>query len=434
MPRPHKARCECLGSRSARYRRRRDRGAQAHTGASRSPVAPSRSEAVVRRGHHRRRRARAGGRLLPRPGPRHHATSPSSSAAGWPAGTRPGTPRSSARNYLLDESAAIYEHSLKMWETLADELDYDLLFSQRGGMNLAHTPRRRPRGDAPRPRQSPERDRRRVARRSTTSRASARSSTSRPTPATRSSAPRTSRAAASRSTTTSRGPMRAPRTRSASTSSRAPRSPASTSRAAGSPASGPRAGRSRAGRVAIVAAGHASILAEMAGIRLPLQSHPLQALVSELLEPIEPTVVMSNAVHVYVSQAYKGELVIGAGHRRLERLRPAWLVPHHRAPAGRAGGALPDLRAARTCCGRGAASSTSRPDASPIIGLTPGRRPVPRLRLGNRRVQGDAGVGPRSSPTPSPTTSRTTLARPYGLERFTTGALIDEHGAAVAAH
>ena len=42
-------------------------------------------------------------------------------------------------NYLWDESAAIYEHSLKLWEGLGDELDYDLLFSQRGVLNLAHT-------------------------------------------------------------------------------------------------------------------------------------------------------------------------------------------------------------------------------------------------------------------------------------------------------
>ena len=41
-------------------------------------------------------------------------------------------------NYLWDESAAIYEHSLKLWEGLSEELDYDLLFSQRGVINLAH--------------------------------------------------------------------------------------------------------------------------------------------------------------------------------------------------------------------------------------------------------------------------------------------------------
>lgn len=42
-------------------------------------------------------------------------------------------------NYLWDESAAIYEHALKLWEGLPEELDYDLLFSQRGVLNLAHT-------------------------------------------------------------------------------------------------------------------------------------------------------------------------------------------------------------------------------------------------------------------------------------------------------
>ena len=65
--------------------------------------------------------------------------------------------------------------------------------------------------------------------------------------------------------------------------------------------------------VGVVAAGHSSVLAAMAGLRLPLQSHPLQALVSEPVKPIMPTVVMSNKVHAYMSQSDKGELVIGAG-------------------------------------------------------------------------------------------------------------------------
>src|SRR5713226_5629623 len=68
-----------------------------------------------------------------------------------------------------------------------------------------------------------------------------------------------------------------------------------------------------AGRVGIVAAGHNSVLAALAGVRLPLQSHPLQALVSEPVKPVHNCVVMSNAVHVYVSQSDKGELVMGAG-------------------------------------------------------------------------------------------------------------------------
>ncbi len=51
----------------------------------------------------------------------------------------------------------------------------------------------------------------------------------------------------------------------------------------------------------------------MAGIRMPLESFPLQALVSEPVKPIMPCVVMSNTIHAYMSQSDKGELVIGAG-------------------------------------------------------------------------------------------------------------------------
>src|SRR5205814_6831855 len=58
----------------------------------------------------------------------------------------------------------------------------------------------------------------------------------------------------------------------------------------------------KARKVALAASGNTSELASMAGIRLPLQSHPLQALVSEPLKPVLNSVVMSNAVHAYISQ------------------------------------------------------------------------------------------------------------------------------------
>ncbi|MEL6747406.1 MAG: sarcosine oxidase subunit beta family protein, partial [Pseudomonadota bacterium] len=66
-------------------------------------------------------------------------------------------------------------------------------------------------------------------------------------------------------------------------------------------------------KVASVAAGHTSVIAHMVDVRLPIESHPLQALVSEPIKPVNPCVVMSNAVHAYCSQSDKGELVIGAG-------------------------------------------------------------------------------------------------------------------------
>ena len=62
-------------------------------------------------------------------------------------------------------------------------------------------------------------------------------------------------------------------------------------------------------KIGVVAAGHSSVIANMAGLRLPLESKPLQALVSEPVKPIIDTVVMSNAVHAYVSQSDKGCLL-----------------------------------------------------------------------------------------------------------------------------
>ena len=66
-------------------------------------------------------------------------------------------------------------------------------------------------------------------------------------------------------------------------------------------------------KVGVVAAGHTSVIMEMADVRMPLESYPLQALVSEPVKPVFPCVVMSNTVHAYISQSDKGELVIGAG-------------------------------------------------------------------------------------------------------------------------
>jgi sarcosine oxidase subunit beta len=88
-----------------------------------------------------------------------------------------------------------------------------------------------------------------------------------------------------------------------------------------------------------------------------------------LYEPILDCVVMSNAVHVYVSQADKGELVMGPGSTRTT-VRAARLVPRDRAPDGGRARALPDLRA-RSLLRTWAGIVDVCPDASPIIGPTP---------------------------------------------------------------
>jgi len=66
-------------------------------------------------------------------------------------------------------------------------------------------------------------------------------------------------------------------------------------------------------KLGVVVAGHSGVLAEMAGFRLPIESVALQALVSEPIKPCMDVVVMANTVHGYMSQSDKGEMVIGGG-------------------------------------------------------------------------------------------------------------------------
>ena len=142
---------------------------------------------------------------------------------------------------------------------------------------------------------------------------------------------------------------------------------------------------------------------------------------------------MSNAVHVYVSQAHKGELVMGAGidaynsyaqrgslhviEHQLAAALELFPIFAQRARAAHLGGdrrRLPGRLADR------------RPDA--------GRRSLRELRLGHRRASRRRPARAGCSRGRSRTASRTRSNAPFSLDRFTTGALIDEHGAAAVAH
>ena len=156
---------------------------------------------------------------------------------GWIGGGNSGRNTTIIRsNYLEDASAAIYEHSLKLWEGLGRELNYNIMMSHRG----VHEPRaRRGRGaraQAPDRGQPAERHRHRMAGRQAGEGFLPDRSTSRRKRATRCSARRCSGAAASTGMTPWSGGMRGPPTRWASTSSRTAKSPASRPRLARSPA------------------------------------------------------------------------------------------------------------------------------------------------------------------------------------------------------
>lgn len=185
-------------------------------------------------------------------------------------------------------------------------------------------------------------------------------------------------------------------------------------------------------KVACVTAGSSGLVAAMAGLRLPVESRPLQALVSEPVKPCLDTVVMSNAVHGYVSQSDKGDLVIGAGVDSYNGYgqRGSFNIIEHTVQAicelfpafsriqmNRQWGGIVD-----TC-----------PDACPIISKTSVDGLYFNCGWGTGGFKATPGSGFVFADTvandrPHP------LAAVFNIGRFNTGALIDEHGAAGVAH
>ena len=185
-------------------------------------------------------------------------------------------------------------------------------------------------------------------------------------------------------------------------------------------------------KVGCVVAGHSSVLAEMAGIHLPLASRPLQALVSEPIKPILDTVIMSNAVHMYISQSDKGEMVLGAGVDKYNSYaqRGSFPVPEHMIEA--AVELFPVLSRLRMLRHWGGIVDTC-PDASPIISKTD----IDGLYFNCGWGTGGFKATPGSGHVFADLIAQdrpNAIAEPYALKRFETGFLIDEHGAAGVAH
>jgi sarcosine oxidase subunit beta len=334
-------------------------------------------------------------------------------------------------NYLWDESAGIYEHALKLWEGLSAELDYDILFSQRGVLNLAHTL-----GDV-----------REGVRRVNANRLNGVDAEWLTPERVKEFCPIVNvdqdvRYPVLGATFQPRGGIAKHDHVAWAFARGADRLGVDLVQGCevtGFVRDGDRVigvetnrGPIRAGAVALASAGHSSVLAALAGLRLPIQSHPLQALVSELLEPVHPCVVMSNHVHVYVSQAHKGELVMGAGidpFNSYAQRGSVHVIEHQLAAALELFPIFGHAHVLRTWGGIVDVS----PDASPIIGPTP---------LDGLFVNCGWGTGGFKATPASGWVYAHTIAtgephelnRPFGLDRFTTGALIDEHGAAAVAH
>jgi sarcosine oxidase subunit beta len=185
-------------------------------------------------------------------------------------------------------------------------------------------------------------------------------------------------------------------------------------------------------RVGVSAAGNTSVVLGLAGVRLPLESFPLQALVSEPIKPAMPCVVMSNSIHAYISQSDKGELVIGAGTDAYTSYtqRGALHVNSHTLAA--ICELFPAFRRMRMLRNWGGIVDVT-PDRSPIIAKTP----VPGLYVNCGWGTGGFKATPGAAHLLAWTMAKDEphpINAPFTIERFRDGYLIDEAAAAAVAH
>ncbi len=352
---------------------------------------------------------------------------------GWIGGGNTGRNTTIIRsNYLYDESAALYEHAVKLWEGLSQELNYNIMYSQRGVLMLAHNTH-----DVQSFKRHVYANRLNGIDNEWLSREEAKEfcpplniSDNLRYPVVGAALQR--RGGVARHDAVAWGYARAADALGVDIIQNCEvtgihRGPdgavdrVETTR-----------GTIRTKRVGVVAAGHTSVVMERAGLRMPLESFPLQALVSEPVKPVFPCVVMSNAVHAYISQSDKGELVIGAGTDQYVSYSQQGGIHITNHTLDAICELFPQFSRMRMLRSWGGIVDVT-PDRSPIIGRTP----IPGLFVncgwgtgGFKATPGSGHVFAHTVATGEPHP----INAPFTLDRFRTGRLIDEAAAAAVAH
>lgn len=187
-----------------------------------------------------------------------------------------------------------------------------------------------------------------------------------------------------------------------------------------------------AGKVALCVAGHTSVLAATAGLRLPVTSMALQAMVSEPVKPCLETTILSPVVHMYVSQSDRGELVLGGGADVYTSYAQRGGVPVLQDTVSALTELFPAfsrLRLMRQWAG----IVDITPDTTPLMGKTP----VEGLYISGGWGTGGYKAIPAGGDTMAYTIANDAphpLIAAFGLDRFPAGALIDEGAASGVAH
>ena len=351
---------------------------------------------------------------------------------GWIGGGNTGRNTTIVRsNYLWTEAALLYEKSLKLWEGLSQELNYNVMFSQRGVYNLGHSLQ----------------DMRDIERRVNANRLNGIDAEVVTPKQIKKAIP------CINTSPNARYPILAASLQRRGGIARHDAVAWGFARAAdacgvdiiqqcevtglnrdGGRISGLETTRGsiQADKVGVVVAGNASVLASMAGLRFPIESHPLQAFVSEPLKPVLDVVVMSNAVHGYISQSDKGDLVIGAGidaYNGYGERGSFHTIEHAMQAIIELFPMFSRVRMLRMWGG----TVDICPDACPIISKTPIDGLYFNCGWGTGGFKATPGSGWVFAHTIAQDRPHE-LNAAFDLERFTTGALIDEHGAAAVAH
>ena len=191
-------------------------------------------------------------------------------------------------------------------------------------------------------------------------------------------------------------------------------------------------GAIRADKVGLAVAGHSSQMAAKAGFRLPVTSYALQACVSEPVKPILDTVVLSPGAGTYASQSDKGEMVVGGGLDRIPSYGQRGNLPVLETVLSGLVEMFPAFRQLNLMR-QWAGIVDVVPDSSPILGESP----LPGLFLNCGWGTG----GFKSIPAGGVllahlmvTGQHHDISRPFDLDRFTTGRLIDEAAGSGIAH
>nr|MBA2774140.1 FAD-dependent oxidoreductase [Nocardioidaceae bacterium] len=179
-------------------------------------------------------------------------------------------------------------------------------------------------------------------------------------------------------------------------------------------------------------AGWASLIADMAGVRLPVQTFPLQAAVTEPVKPFLRTVVVSGTLHVYVSQTARGELVFGASVDPFASYSTRGSLEFTEGLASHVLQLMPSLSSLRLLR-QWAGLCDMTPDFAPIMGPTDVEGFLVDVGWGTYGFKAGPVSGEAMAECVA-TGVTPEIISSFGLDRFARGELVGEKGAAAVGH